>query len=262
MTSTSSSTGRGPVVAVDGRPLRRRGWCAHVDGTTTRGPTRQCRAPVTWTRPSESSKSPGVTGTRRCVPPAPITFDGVPAAGQREQRVDRHGQRIRTVSVVIATSTGAWSRVPVAARIGGRDVHLDRAVSRSEPDPGVATLLDRTHHDRAWSRWSGSVIVTRSPTFTCDCCAASSATVTCRATDSPSVPARRAWPPSRRRRRWSPAAAVGRNTDLPQIEPAGLCHPEMGLQLLDRGLRRPAELVRGRVEIRPARVTERHQSRR
>ena len=80
------------------------------------------------------------------------------------------------VAVVIATVTGAWSRPPAARGCFNVTVTVTFGLL-----PPVATLPTEDTTPGV-TRPSGRVIITVSPAFTSDCCAASSAMVTtCRA---------------------------------------------------------------------------------
>ena len=115
-----------------------------------RAPRRAARPPARTRTPAPgpprrrttpASPAPGGACRRRRRPPPRTRRRRAPAA-----RVTGTASTLCTVWSVIATSTGAWSRLPVAARIGGPDVHRHRrpAVGRRRRpelfDGAVATL--------------------------------------------------------------------------------------------------------------------------
>ena len=70
---------------------------------------------MTWTSPVGVVEEPELDRDE-VTAEASAHLDGVAAAREREQRVDRHDEGVpRRCAVVIETCTGAWSSRPVAA---------------------------------------------------------------------------------------------------------------------------------------------------
>src|SRR5262249_52884482 len=146
-------------------------------GDQDAGPTTRCPAakpaPDTWTSPAASSNSPRVTGTKWWRPPGLTSSTAYPPAARASSAATGTTRASLTLAVVIDTVTGAWSKAP-AARGWARGMitvtfGLVPPVATLDTPPGVTWPV-------------GKVIITLSPAFTCDCCAASRAMVTtCRA---------------------------------------------------------------------------------
>src|SRR5262249_40216481 len=144
---------------------------SHDDGTTMRCPAARPE-PETCTSPAASSNSPRLTGTRGCRPPGVTSSTAYPPLARASSALTGTTRALLTLAVVIDTVTGAWSRVPAA--FGW--VSLTRTVTVGVV-PRVATVpTEDTTPGVVWP--VGRVTVTLSPAFTCDCCAASRATVT------------------------------------------------------------------------------------
>src|SRR5262249_50314853 len=90
-----------------------------------------------------------------------------------------------TLAVVIETLTGAWSSRPVAAGWSGLTVTstVGEVFESELPDDDDDATRPTDETTPGGGRLLGSVIVTRSPAFTCVCRAASSAIVTMRRVD-------------------------------------------------------------------------------
>src|SRR5690606_24434025 len=81
----------------------------HAAGTTTRWPARR-PSPETWTSPPALSNRPSSTVTRWLSPPVSSTSTAYSLPARARRAVTGTVSTSSTVSVVIATSTGAWSR--------------------------------------------------------------------------------------------------------------------------------------------------------
>src|SRR6202035_2910483 len=86
----------------------------HAEGTTMCWPEAR-PDPLTWTRPSASSKRPRETGTRGWTPPAEPAPTAYPPLANERRALTGTTSALGTLAVVMATWTGAWSRLPVAA---------------------------------------------------------------------------------------------------------------------------------------------------
>src|SRR5258708_28809361 len=143
--------------------------------------------PSICSRPSESSKSPGVTGTVWVTWLASTTsMPGWPPAVVTSAVAGTASTPL-TVAVVTATVTGAWSTVPVAA--GSVGVMSTGAVGGGDgppgpppPDVAVAPTVATTPAV-VWA--APRVMVTRSPVWTWDRWVAGRVAVTSRAGEVP-----------------------------------------------------------------------------
>src|SRR5262249_17015800 len=149
-------------------------------GDQDAGPTTRCPAakpaPDTWTSPAASSNSPRVTGTRWWRPPGLTSSTAYPPAARASSALTGTTRASLTLAVVIDTVTGAWSKAPAAR--GGARATITVTFGLVPPVPTWPTK-DTTP---GVTRPVGRVIITLSPAFPCDCCAASRAMVTtCRA---------------------------------------------------------------------------------
>src|SRR5690606_20894254 len=133
----------------------------HAAGTTTRWPARR-PSPETWTSPPALSNRPSSTVTRWLSPPVSSTSTAYSLPARARRAVTGTVSTSSTVSVVIATSTGAWSR---PAAVPG-SVRAARTGTVAEPlSCWVATAPTSVTVPDAVVR-SGRVTATASPTLT------------------------------------------------------------------------------------------------